>query len=100
MKKHWLVVSSNSKFEKMQWENINEYLLKYPESKIEVFYKEQGSFDKIFCLETTQTYNQLDLDCNSHFQGSLKRANKKPNDISKYDYSFNDLFQQLFNSAS
>jgi hypothetical protein len=79
--KHWLLIDGMQRQYSIikQWNSLKEYQEKYPESKITVYNKEYGSiFDKVICLETIQKYNDLDLDCNSLFDGSLKRLCRKP----------------------
>lgn len=49
-------------------------------------------FNKFFCLECEQKYNDLDLDCNSGFNGSLIRLNRKPSNLeiaSEFDKLYN-----------
>lgn len=82
--KHWLLIDGKQRkhLTVKQWNNLKEYQEKYPESKITVYNKKYGSIvDKVICLEVAQNYNDLDLDCNSLFDGSLRRLNRKPADL-------------------
>lgn len=82
--KHWLLIKGISRPEstRKQWNNVKEFIDKYPESKVTVYNREYGNiFDKLLCLETSQCYNDLDLDCNSFFDGSLNRLDRKPPDL-------------------
>jgi hypothetical protein len=94
---HWLQIGgikSSMKNEDIQWANLKKYLEEYPESKAVVYIKETGDiFCKVVKLECSQNYNDLDLDCNSMFNGSIRHLNHKPNDIAlcrlQLDYYFN-----------
>lgn len=80
---HWLQFGGmklKTSSERKQWSNLKEYLEKYPESKASIFLKNTGDvFARIVKLECSQNYNDLDLDCNSLFDGSIKHLNYKPN---------------------
>lgn len=80
---HWLelggikVIDEN---EKKQWRQIKGYLEKYPESNATVYLKDTGDVFKRFVkLECSQSYNDLDLDCNSMLNGSIRHLDHKPN---------------------
>lgn len=66
------------------WINLKEYKEKY-DCNIEVYYRDTSFINKIIKLECNQEYNNLDLDVNSMFTGSLIRLSQKPNNISKYN---------------
>jgi hypothetical protein len=98
--KHWLKIDwrAHGEAEDKQWNNLHSFLSRYPESKITVFNKTAGNvFEKIFCLETTQKYNDLDLDCNSFFSGSLTRMERKPSNIEKSSLEFEMHYSNHFN---
>lgn len=82
---HWLQIGGikcSIDCENKQWQNLKEYLIKYPESKVEIWKKCTGDMFAIFIrLECEQNYNDLDLDCNSMFDGSIKHLNSKPSNI-------------------
>lgn len=88
---HWLQIGGiklTLKDENKQWNNLNEYLSKYPESKAEVYKKFTGDmFAKFIRLECEQNYNELDLDCNSMSRGSIRHLNHKPSNIEKCNMS-------------
>lgn len=83
MRKHWLKIDGrwNQKTTIKAWNNLKEYLQKYPESKITVFNSETNLFHKFFCLECEQNYQELDIDCNSLFSGSLIHLDRKPSSL-------------------
>lgn len=94
--KHWLKIDWRSSGESSwkQWQNLKNYLDKYPDSKITVYNMEYGNmFDKFFCLECTQNYNDLDLDCNSMFTGSLRHLDRKPANLKPSPKDFETLYQ-------
>jgi hypothetical protein len=82
---HWLRIGGmklSTKSEQKQWNSLKEYLNNYPGSKIIVFNKNTGdAFAKIVRLECDQTYKELDLDCNSCYDTSIKHLSSKPADI-------------------
>ena len=78
---HWLEIGKGFSNEKKQWKNINNYISKYPNSKITVFYKDYSFDGYIVKLECSQKYVDLDLDCNSFFDGSIRRLERKPANI-------------------
>ena len=81
---HWLQIGGtrvSQKAEDRQWNNLQEYLSDYPESKATIYLKETGDlFCKIVKLECNQNYRDLDLYCNGG-DGSAKHLNHKPNDL-------------------
>lgn len=83
MKKHWLKIHGywTRKQTIKAWENLMEYIKKYPESKITVYNSETSLYHKFFCLECNQNYDDLDIDCNSSFDGSLIHLNRKPSNL-------------------
>lgn len=82
---HWLKFGGyrvSLKSEAKQWLNLGEYLQKYPDSKATVFIKTTGDmFEKVVKLECCQDYQELDLDCNSMFDGSIRHLNSRPGNI-------------------
>jgi len=65
-----------------QLNELQRYLRAYHKAKAEGYLKTTGDmFAKIVRLECDQTYNELDLDCNSMFDKSLKRYSRKPINI-------------------
>lgn len=81
---HWLLVGGIRKTpseEQKQWQNIKEYLEKYPDGKITIYWQDTNIFNKIVRLECKQKYNDLDLDCNSFFSGSIKHLDYKPKNL-------------------
>lgn len=80
---HWLQFGGmkiKTDYERQQWDHLKEYLEKYPDSNATVYLKDTGDvFARIIKLECSQNYNDLDLDCNSCFNGSIKHLNYKPN---------------------
>jgi len=99
--KHWLKIHGcwSQKATLKAWDNLNEYLKKYPTAKITVYNLTAGNmFHKFFCLECEQSYNDLDLDCNSSFDGSLIRLTKKPSMLEEakdFDTLFNIYTKQV-----
>jgi hypothetical protein len=80
------------------YKKLMDYLNRYPDSKITPFNSNYGSiFDKYFCLECDQSYDDLDLDCNSMFDGSLIRLARKPNYLEHGFKSFEDLYHIYVN---
>jgi hypothetical protein len=81
---HWLQAGGmrvSQKAEDRQWNNLQEYLSNYPESKATIYLKETGDlFCEIVKLECSQNYRDLDLYCNGG-DGSLKHLNHKPNNL-------------------
>ena len=68
--------------ENKQLEQLQLYLRKHPEAKAEGYLKTTGDmFAKIVKLVCNQFYKDLDLDCNSLFDKSLKRHSQKPSNI-------------------
>jgi hypothetical protein len=82
---HWLRIGDSKltkQAELKQWENIKDYLEKYPISKTIVYVKNSSDvFAKIVKLECEQSYDELDLDVNSGFNGSIRYLNSRPSDI-------------------
>ena len=82
---HWLQIGgikTSKESEDKQWRNLNKYLEDYPGSEVTVFLKNTGDvFARIVKLKCNQNYRDLDLDCNSCFDGSIKRLAYKPKDI-------------------
>lgn len=89
---HWLLIGGNdfTKDEgKIQWNNLNDYISNN-NSKIEIYFKETGDiFERVVKLVCNQSYDDLDLDVNSMFTGSIKRVNSKPKNIVKTEKDIN-----------
>ena len=90
--KHWLVLNAlKRKDEEIELlKELIEYS-KRPGVEIEYYNKDSGSFDSIFSVKTEQSYNDLDLPCNSG-SNSFRRLLRKPNDISK-GINFNEYIE-------
>jgi len=82
---HWLQIGGmkiREKDEIKQWGNLNEYIQKYPLSKSQVWLKTTGDmYARFIKLECEQSYDELDLDCNSISDGSIKRLGNKPSNV-------------------
>ena len=79
-----------------QLAELRQYLKRYPEAKAEGYLKTTGDmFAKIVRLECGQSYADLDLDCNSAFDRSLRRHSHKPTNI---EYS-ESLTQNINNNS-
>jgi len=86
MRVHWLGIGGiNIKLtdERKQWIALKHYLNKYPDSKITIFNKVLGRdlYERIVKLECMQSYDDLDLDCNSGFNTSIRHLDYKPKGI-------------------
>ena len=94
---HWLEIGGtriSTKNEDMQWDHLKKYLSEYPESKATVYIKNTGDlFATVVRLECKQNYRDLDLECNSGSDGSIRHLNYKPKNIElcrmQTDYFFN-----------
>ena len=94
---HWLEVGGKRftiSDEDVQWGYLKDYMLKYPDSKITVYNRNAGDlFARVVKLECKQKYRDLDIDCNSGFTHSIRRLDRKPNNIEpcrvQSDYFFN-----------
>jgi hypothetical protein len=98
---HWLQIGGiKERNENKQWDNLSEYLNKYPESKIEVWVKFTGDmYAKFIKLECNQTYHDLDLLCNSCSNGSIKHLNNKPSNIELSSHS-GDWFIEYYKNKN
>ena len=74
------------------WENLAKYLRNYPDSKITVYSSDINLFHRFFRLSCKQSYQDLDLDCNSMFTGSLIRLSRKPNYLIRNPEEFWQLY--------
>ncbi len=96
---HWLQVGGryySLEREQKQWVNIGQYIKNYPNSKVTVFVKNTGDlFARIVKLECDQNYNDLELDCNSGFDSSLKRLDRKPQDIEICNHQFEYFINRI-----
>ena len=83
---YWLKIDfSNETKTGIEWKNLKEYKEKY-NCSMEVFYYPSNPFTrKVIKLECDQNYQDLDLDVNSLFEGSLIRLNNKPKNIEPYN---------------
>jgi hypothetical protein len=94
---HWLEIGGiriNMKDEDKQWDHLKKYLSDYPESKATVYIKNTGDlFARVVRLECKQNYRDLDLECNSCSDCSIRQLNYKPQNIEickkQIDYFFN-----------
>lgn len=90
--KHWLKISwrvSGSK----EWHELRNYIENYPNSKITVFNPVYGNiFTKFFCLECDQSYNDLDLACNT-MSNNLIHLERKPANLEPSKRSFEALYK-------
>ncbi len=97
MNVHWLEIGGigiDMKDEDNQWDRLKKYLSEYPESKATVYNRNTGNlFARVVKLECKQNYRDLDLDCNSMSNGSIRHLNYKPKNIElckvQIDYFFN-----------
>lgn len=88
---HWLKIDSmNETQEGKEWLNLKEYKDKY-DCNMTVFYY-NNNFDKIIKLECNQSYEELDMDVNSMFDGSLIRLKSKPKNITVYNHEIEYFF--------
>jgi len=82
---HWLQyddIRCPPKKQEKQLADIRQYLRSYPEAKAEGYWKTTGDmFAKFVRLECEQSYNDLDLACNSFFDNCLRRHHRKPTNI-------------------
>ena len=83
---HWLGVGGISiklLDEHKQWCAIKEYVDSHPNSKITIYNKCAGRdlFERIVKLECKQSYKDLELDCNSGFNYSLRKLFYKPKEL-------------------
>lgn len=95
---HWLKIDlSNETKDGKEWRNLKEYKDKY-DCNMTVFYYNNSFIDKAIKLECNQNYEELDLDVNSMFDGSLIRLKSKPKNITAYkddiEYFFNNKIKQ------
>ena len=100
MSVHWLEVGGmhvSLSNEGKQWNLLYEYIKKYPDSNIKVFYKTSGKdlFAKVVRLECNQKYADLDLDCNSCSDVSIRRLTYKPKGMEVSKLQLNDFCKIL-----
>lgn len=89
---HWLKIDSKNETKKgIEWNNLKIYKEKY-DCNMEVYYDDSFS-KKIIKLECNQSYNDLDLDVNSIFDGSLIKLQSKPQNISLYKVPIETFFE-------
>lgn len=82
--KHWLILDKKDIDMMSATELVKELVAYQKEHKatIEIYHRDSGSYEHIFSVETDQTYNDLDLTCNSG-SNSFKRVEHKPKNIHK-----------------
>lgn len=99
--KHWLKIDGmwNEVKTNKAYQNLLEYIEQYPDVKITMFVSENNLFHRYFCLECSQSYNDLDLDCNSLFDGSLIHLNRKPANIELSTLTFFEKCQAVLSSG-
>lgn len=89
---HWLVIGGynyNKEEEKNQWSKLNEYV-ENNNSKLEIYLKDTGDvFARVVKLICNENYDELKLDVNSSFEGSIRRLSSKPRNISKINKDIN-----------
>lgn len=82
---HWLQFSGvkcSLKREEKQFDELIKYLKNYPSATAEGYFKTTGDvLATVVRLECNQNYKDLDLECNSMSEKSLKRLTHKPKDI-------------------
>lgn len=82
---HWLEYGGGlckTEKENKQLAELQRYLEENSTAKAQGYWKTTGDmFAKFVRLECNQSYNDLDLDCNSFFDKSLKRHERKPSNI-------------------
>lgn len=95
--KHWLKIDGmwDNKQTLKAYQNLINYLSEYPSSKVTIFVPKYSLFNRYICLECSQSYDDLDLDVNSHFDGSLIRLLSKPKDIEQSIRSIADYRNSL-----
>lgn len=81
---HWLIYGGLGCHKSQQEQQLLElfhYFLKYPESNMKAYFKDtEDVYAKVIRLKCNQTYDDLELDCNSC--GTLRRVIYKPKNIS------------------
>ena len=91
---HWFVIDFiNETPTGIEWKNLKEYKEKY-DCSIEVYYYENTMAKKAIKLECNQSYQDLDLDVNSLFDGSLLRVQRKPKYIKPYNKPIEFFFER------
>lgn len=92
---HWLKIDFyNETKTGIEWKNLKEYKEKY-DCNMEVYYYMSNPFTKkIIKLECNQNYQDLDLDVNSSFDGSLTKMNHKPKNIQPYNKPIELFFER------
>jgi hypothetical protein len=82
---HWLQIGGmriREAYERKQWENLSKYLEQHQGSNATVYIKNTGDiYARIIKLECEQSYNDIEIDCNSCFDGSIRYLNSRPNNI-------------------
>jgi hypothetical protein len=95
MYKHWLKIDGywSNEVTQKAYQNLQEYLDLYPEAKITMFLPKYRLFHRYILLECSQNYNDLYLDCNSFFTGSLIRLTSKPKHMVQSRRNFKEHYQ-------
>lgn len=89
---HWLKLDSNNEIEK--WNNLKNYKEKYDCSMTVFYYDYNPLEDKVIKLDCNQSYSELDLDIDSKSEGSLKKIQNKPTNITQYNRTINSFFKE------
>lgn len=91
---YWLKIDFSNETETgIEWKNLKEFKEKY-DCNMEVFYYASNPFTKkAIKLECNQIYQDLDLDVNSSFDGSLIKLNSKPKNIEPYNRPIELFFE-------
>lgn len=89
---YWLKIDFFNENE--NWNNLKKFKEKY-DCNMQVYYYDSNPFTrKVIKLECNQAYQDLDLDVNSSFDGSLIRLNNKPKNIKTYNKSIELFFER------
>jgi glycogen synthase len=92
---HWLKIDGTWSYgtTAKAYQKLMDYLNQHPNSKVTVFTPNYGfMFNRYIRLECSQNYNDLDLDCNSMFDGSLIRLTQKPKDVKQSKKDFQTFY--------
>lgn len=98
--KHWLKIDGlwETKNIIKAYKNLKKYLTKYPKSKITQYLSNRMMFDRYLCLECEQNYIDLDLDCNSSFDGSLIHLKGRPVMITQSKRTFKEIYTYVIST--
>jgi hypothetical protein len=87
--KHWLGYDGMRKMfvADKQYDELIRYLKENKNARFKIYLRTDGDmFEKIIELECNEPYANLDLDCNSNSDKSLKRYGHKPSNIEPSPY--------------